>query len=908
MYGATREQLTKSQIWSVLGAGAVGALAYTFSDTFWFSAIEGEVYAMSSLFTAIAFWAILQWEHVAEKPHSTRWLILIAYLMGLSIGVHILNLLTIPALVLVYYFKKHPNVTKFGIFKALAVSGAILLAINALIIPYTVAIGAWFDKIFVNSFNLPVNSGLLFFAVALFTLAGWGVYYTHKKGKVTANIIVLCTTVIFIGFSSYASVVIRASANPPMNSNDPSNAYTLLSFLNREQYGTTPLLNGPHYSTPMTGTKTKTSYALGEDNKYHAKEEFSGYEFPDELTTLFPRMWSQAHEDNYKSWIDVKGKTVNYRGHEIVIPTAADNMKFFFSFQLNYMYWRYFLWNFVGRQSNIQSNGSATNGNWLSGIDVIDQLYLGPQDNLPSEMADNKGRNTYYFLPFILGLLGLFYQLKQDKNNFSIVMMLFLMMGIVLVIYFNNKPFEPRERDYIFAGSFYAFSIWIGLGVLWLKDNLSKYIKRDGVVISIAAITIASSVPIILAAQNWDDHDRSGRYFTRDIGANYLNSTLPNSIVVNYGDNDTFPLWYSQEVENTRLDVKIMNESYLGQDWYVDQMLIKSNESAAVPSSLPKSKYSQYDRLAIEDIFDGDTIPIADAMIILHSEELKTKRYSPSDKKKVDFLPARNIAIPVNKENAIASGIVAAKDAHLMVDTVYISISTSKDALTKSEVIMFDLLANFDWKRPIYFTGLGTINTFGLGDYMQFDGILHRLVPIKTTENERFADGRIDSDVLYSNLMEKFKYGNLSDPDVFVDNFVILNTNATRLRSAFPLLAKQLLVDGDTTRAVEVLDRGLAELPIAQLGHYHWATIEMIEAYYAANAYEKGNILMDDYIKLAEEYVEYYATFPKNKSALVANDLNTKLQILKILYSLALDNKQMEQVERIYKTFEKYGV
>ena len=905
MYAPKVELLSKSQIWSSIGAGAVGALAYAFSDTFWFSAIEAEVYAMSSLFTAMAFWAILQWENIAEKPHSTRWLILIAYLMGLSIGVHILNLLTIPALVFVYYFKKYPKVTKFGIFMAFVVSGAILLAINALIIPYTVAMGAWLDRIFVNNFDLPINSGLTLFAILVFVAAAWGIYYTHIKGKVTANTIILCTTVILIGYSSYASVIIRANANPPMNSNNPSDPYALLRLLNRDQYGRTPLLTGPYYSSPAVSQSIKTNYMLGVDGKYHKTIELDKNEYLPQFTTFFPRMWSDnaRHIRGYKSWVDIKGKQVPFRDELITIPTFGENLTFFFRYQLNFMYWRYFLWNFVGRQSDIQNSyGSITDGNWLSGIDFIDQLYLGPQDNLPSEMSENTGRNTYFFLPFILGLLGLLYQLKRDKKNFSVVMLLFLMMGIVLVLYFNNKPYEPRERDYIFAGSFYAFCIWIGLGVVWLKDNLTKYLKKDSVVISVVAIAIASSVPLILAVQNWDDHDRSGRYFTRDIGANYLNSTLPNSIIINYGDNDTFPLWYSQEVEGTRPDVRIMNGSYLGMDWYVDQMRIKSNESMALPFSLSKSKVYQYGQMHVKDKFKGKTITIGAAMYLINSEHPKTK-HSFYGGEPEDFLASKNLALPVNKKNAIASGIVSAKDAHLMVDTVYMKIKSN--VIDKSELMLLDLLANFDWKRPIYFTQLNDIQDFGLMDYLQFDGLAYRLVPIKTP-SKRGEVGRINTEYLYSNLMNKFKYGNVSDPDVNIDHFVDLNINASDIRYTFPRLAHSLVAEGDTVRAIEVLDRGLEEMPITKLRHDPKTTISMIEAYYAAKAFDKGNILMDDYTRVLEEYIEYYITFPNSKANLISNEFNYNLQLISELYTIAGENGQNEQAARIYNLITKY--
>jgi len=565
-------ELTKANIVAVLGTGAVGALAYTFTDTFWFSAVEGEVYALSSMFTALVVWLMLKWEEQADQPHSMRWIVLIAYLMGLSIGVHILNLLTIPALVFIYYFRKTQRITFKGIAVSTLISGAILIFINSIIIPHTVYIGALFDLFFVNSLGLPVNSGLVFFVVALLGALGVGVYFTHKKGRTVLNLVLLSTLMILIGYSSYASVTIRAAANPPMNSNNPSNPFALYSLLNRDQYGDKPLLYGPQFSAPTSGYKYKDVRYLDDDGKYKTVSIISGYEHPDEFMHLFPRMWNYAaSKESYKSWSAYRTRTDYERdengeivrdaqgrpnkievldfgrrtlwddgsGYEplvIVEPTFRENLNYFFTYQLNHMYWRYFLWNFVGRQSDIQpTDAIITDGNWLSGIKWIDELYLGPQDNLPDEIANNKGRNTYYFLPFILGLIGLIYQLNRDPRNFSIVMWLFVMMGIALVVYFNTSPNEPRERDYVYAGSFYAFCIWIGLGVLAVCDLIVWATRRKGLMAPIAATVVCMVVPGILAAQNWDDHDRSHRTMARDIGWNYLQSVLPNAIVINYG-------------------------------------------------------------------------------------------------------------------------------------------------------------------------------------------------------------------------------------------------------------------------------------------------------------------------------------------------------------------------------------
>ena len=460
------DELTLPQTIAVLGAGLIGAGAYTFTDTFWFSAVEGEVYALSSMFTALVFWAILKWENVADEPHANRWIVLIAYLTGLAIGVHLLNLLIIPPIALIYYFRKYPRVTKWGVVKSLLVSAAALIFVMKFIIAGTVNLGAFFDRMFVNGLGLPVNSGITFFALALLAVLGWGVYWTHKRGKVLANTILLCTAVIIVGYGSYASVIIRSAANPPMNSNAPSNPYGLLSLLNRDQYGARPLFKGPYYSSPVAGIKESTVY-YEDEGKYKAAKTVTAREYDPRFEFFFPRMYSDKESDikAYKNWVDIEGRQIPYDDETVTVPTFAENLKFFFAYQLNFMYWRYFLWNFVGRQSDIQSTGEITDGNWLSGIDAVDRIFLGPQDNLPQEQASNKGRNTYYFLPFILGIIGLIYQLNRDGRNFSVVMAFFIMTGVAIAVYLNSPPAEPRERDYVFAGSFYAFAMWIGFGV-----------------------------------------------------------------------------------------------------------------------------------------------------------------------------------------------------------------------------------------------------------------------------------------------------------------------------------------------------------------------------------------------------------------------------------------------------------
>ncbi len=626
---------------TVLGAGAVGALAYAYTDTFWFSAVEGEVYALSSMFTALVVWLMLKWEEQADQPHAMRWIILIAYLMGLSIGVHILNLLTIPALVFIYFFRRYKIAsTKEFLWKSCVATVAafvILGAVNGVIIPYTVYVGAAVDKLFVNGFGLPVNTGIVIFSLAAFALMGYLIYLTHRRGWRTLNMIAVCTTMILLGYSSYASMTIRAVANPPMNSNNPSTPYNLLSVLNRDQYGNRPLLWGSYYSAqPLemvdeSGNPTgeyeykTTNYLNPETGKYEPREIFTGYKYRPEFMHLFPRMWNSQRKSGYENgWVElqevsvrdaynrestmevpmrpvsgeVDGKPVTY-GYE---PTRGEDLRFFLGYQMGDMFWRYFMWNFVGRQDDIQlekdENGTYIHGGWLSGIKPVDELFCGPQSELPDEMASNRARNTYFFLPFLLGLIGLIYHLNRDPRYFIVVMWLFVMMGIALVVYFNISPDEVRERDYVYAGAFYAFAIWIGLGLMAVEELLSKIFRRAAssqrakTAVAAGAVVVCSSVPAVLAAENWDDHDRSGRTMARDIGWNYLNSAPKGAIVVNYGDNDTFPLWFNQEVDGVRTDVRVMNSSYLAGEWYIDEMKLAANDAAGVPFSLPASKYS----------------------------------------------------------------------------------------------------------------------------------------------------------------------------------------------------------------------------------------------------------------------------------------------------------------------------
>lgn len=912
IYEKQGKELSGGRVIAIMGAGLVGSLAYTFSDTFWFSAIESEVYAMSSLFTAVVVWAMLRWEEVADKPGANRWLILIAYLMGLSTGVHILNLLAIPALVFIYYFRKTPKVTKWGVVLTTLVSGVMLVGINYIIIPYSVVVGAFVDRMFVNGLGLPVNSGITFYVFALFALCAWGVWYTFKKNKVIANTLIMCVTVILLGYGSYASVVIRAAANPPMNSNNPSNPYALLQLLNRDQYGDRPLLTGPYYSSPPEDYKQKTAYYL-DNGKYKKMTYISGLKYPDQFTFFFPRMYSNrgTHPQDYSTIVNIKGRKIPYFNQAtgekemITVPTFGENLRYFFNYQLGTMYWRYFMWNFVGRQSDIQSTGEITDGNWLSGINFIDALYLGPQDNIPSEMAANKGRNTYFFLPFILGIIGLVYQLNRDKRNFVVVLWLFVMMGVALVIYFNTSPGEPRERDYVYAGSFYAFAIWIGFAVMWLYDLLAKARKKESVAVAAVVTAVLVLVPLQMLSQNWDDHNRSRRYTTLDLGWNYLQSALPNSIVMNYGDNDTFPLWYNQEVMEVRPDIRIMNMSYLGADWYIDEMKLSYNESKPVPFSLPRSKYvNTNDYVFVINSVDTP-VEIKKAMDFLASDNPGTKK-TLNDGQVVDYLPVTTLLIPVDRNNAVEAGIIRPEEAHLAVDTMQITIT--KRTVDKSELMLLDLLANFDWKRPLYFTQTHSLAQLGLREWLQFDGYAYRLVPFKTEYTSPIEVGRIDTDYLYDKMMNTFRFGNIADPRVYADSFIQINHNAAQSRNGFARLASALVDQGENEKAIEVLDYAVAQIPFNQIRHSYTLTLPIIEAYYKAGDVEKGDAILQEYANILQEYINYYMRFTGRRREHVEYALEEKISLLGALYHVALRNDRLNQTKNLDAYFNSIGI
>lgn len=983
------EAMTKGQLVTIMGSGIVGALVYTFSDTFWFSAVEGEVYAYSSLFTALVFWLILKWEDVANEPHSDRWLVLIAYLTGLSIGVHLLNLLCIPAIVLVYYYKKNPEANLKGSILALIGSMILVAAVLYGIVPGVVKIGGWFELLFVNSFGLPFNSGLVFFIFLLVASIIWGVYesyvqksktrmnisflltvallgipfYGHGTSSVVIGIIVLailafylfsksigkkyqisartlntsllCIMMIIVGYSSYALIVIRSTANPPMDQNSPEDIFTLGEYLGREQYGTRPLFYGQAYSSkvqlkpengycvpvavegaPIYGRKEKAS--PDEKDSYVVVRNRTEYKYAQNM--LFPRMYSSDHAKQYESWMDIKGYDVPYDqcGETVMVkmPSQWENIKFFFSYQLNFMYWRYFMWNFAGRQNDIQGNGEIEHGNWITGFNFIDKYLVGDQSLLPADLANNKGHNVFYCLPLILGIIGLFWQAYRGQKGiqgFWVVFFLFFMTGIAIVIYLNQTPSQPRERDYAYAGSFYAYAIWVGMGVAGIVQMLKQKFKElpSAIIASVACLF----VPIQMAGQTWDDHDRSDRYTCRDFGQNYLMTCQEegNPIIYTNGDNDTFPLWYNQETEGFRTDVRVCNLSYLQTDWYIDQMKRPAYDSPSVPITWDRLEFvsgtNEYIPIRPEakeqilDLYEKNP-EAAKASFGDNPFELKNilKYWIRSSNPDLHIIPTDSIVVAIDKEAVKRSGMMIPDSLHGEIPD-YMTISLKgKRALFKSELMMLEMLAQANWERPIYMAiTVGTENHLNLGNNFMQEGLAYRITPFNTTE----LNARIDSEKMYDNLMNKFKFGGIDNPDVYIDE------NIMRMcfthRRMFAQLVKQLLKEGKKDKALKALDYSEKVIPGTTIPHdFQSGSKDLAEAYYELGETEKADKIMNAMANNSLEYVTWYLSLMDSQLATSSQDCLYHFYILDDVnstldkYKSGLASNYSKQLDELY--------
>ena len=980
--------ITRGQLITVMGSGLVGALAYTFSDTFWFSAVEGEVYAYSSMFTAIVFWLILKWEDVADQPHSDRWIILIAYLTGLSIGVHLLNLLCLPAIVLVYYYKKVPGANAKGSLLALAGSMVLVAAVLYGIVPGVVKVGGWFELLFVNSLGMPFNTGVIVYVALLAAAIIWGIYesyneksrtrmnlsflltiamlgipfYGHGASAViigilvlgvlaaylfasklnekirmsarTMNTALLCTMMIMVGYSSYALIVIRSVANTPMDQNSPEDIFTLGEYLGREQYGTRPLFYGPAYSSKVA-LDVEDGYCVprqkSTDTKYVRKEKTSPdekdsyvelpgrveYEYAQNM--LFPRMYSSAHTAYYKSWQDITGYDVPYDqcGEMLMVnmPTQWDNIKFFFSYQLTFMYWRYFMWNFAGRQNDIQSSGEIEHGNWITGIPFIDNLLYGDQNMLPQELKDNKGHNVFYCLPLILGIIGLFWQAWRGQKGiqqFWVVFFLFFMTGIAIVLYLNQTPGQPRERDYAYAGSFYAFAIWIGMGVAGIVHLLRNYMKE----VPAAALTSAVCllVPIQMASQTWDDHDRSGRYVARDFGQNYLMSLQEsgNPIIYTNGDNDTFPLWYNQETEGFRTDARTCNLSYLQTDWYIDQMKRPAYDSPALPITWDRTEYmegqneyvpirpdfkKQIDKAykaAEEEVLNGknpEALNNIRAQFGDNPYELKNiLKYWVRTKDGQAVIPTDSIVVKIDKEAVRRSGMMIPEAlGDSIPDYMHISLKDEKGnpkrALYKSELMMLEMLANANWERPIYMAiTVGTDNQLNMREHFIQEGLTYRFTPFDTEA----LGATIDSEKMYDNLMNKFKFGGIDKPGIYIDE------NAMRMcythRRTFAQLITQLMKEGKKDKALAALEYAEKMIPAFNVPYdVQNGALEMAEAYYQLGNNTKADQIIDELANKSVEYLTWYLSLDDNHL------LMSQREFIMHLSALDMEVKMMEK-------------
>ncbi len=886
------EEISKANLISIMAAGAVGALAYTFSDSFWFSAVESEVYALSSLFTAIVFWAILKWEARANEPDADKWLLFIAYIMGLSIGIHLLNLLTIPAIAFFYYFKKNEKPTTAGIIKTALIGILILAVIQYGIIQYLVSFGAYFDLFFVNSLGMGFGSGVIFFAILVIAGLVWGIRYSIKHQKKVLNLALLSTVLIIFGYCSFAMIVIRAKAKPNLNNSDPDNAFSFLSYLNREQYGDRPLLFGPNFNSQKVNlTQGKTLYRKG-DEKYEVAGKKTEYEY-DRVTPL-PRMYSddQRHIEYYK---DMMGFD---EGH---FPSLFDNIGFLFSYQIGHMYMRYFMWNFVGRQNDDQGQGSLYEGQWLSGVKPIDAIMLGDQKNLPPSITDSNAYNRFFFLPLILGLLGAVWHFKRNEKDAGIIALLFFFTGLAIVLYLNQKPMEPRERDYAYAGSFYAFAIWIGLSVLAIREWLFKKLTPTTCAI-LATATGLLAGPVIMASEGWDDHDRSTKMVAHDIAVDYLQSCAPNAILFTYGDNDTYPLWYAQEVENIRPDIKLVNLSLFDTDWYINGLRRKTNESAPLPITMKPSQYVQgvRDVMYYQDYKIAGSVELSNILAILLSDNPDDK-LPLQDGSRENFIPTKNFKLTVNKADVIKNGLINAADSSKIAPVL--EWNFNKNYVTKGTLAFFDILVHNNWERPIYFASTVPSDQYnGLDNYLYNEGLTLRLLPLKADTSANKPE-LINTPVLYKNVMDKFVWGNVKeanylDPQSADDISIFTNV--------FNNTISGLIREGRNEDAKKVVNRYFEVMPEKFYGmRSMMGTYFMAENLYQLGDTKRANALIEKSAAYIQKELTYLADVSASKQKFIGGqNVQLGLSFLSQMARTAAENQQVKLSENLNQQFQ----
>lgn len=914
--------IDKTNAIAILGSSAIGALAFSFTDSFWFNAVEAEVYAMAACMMSILFYTALRWEREMLEPRGNRWVILISFIIGLSFGVHFMALLTIPAIGFLYFFKHYKTVTVKNFIVANVVSVAVLLFIFIFLLPMTMKFFSGLEVFFINSVGLPFNSGTIIAALLFIGLFYYLLRYTRSKGFAHLNTLVLCVLFIFIGFSSWLMLPIRANAGTVINENNPDNARELLAYYNREQYPETHLLYGPLYSEKYVGLDQKNPYRDDKPNYEQDKEKgkyviVNNYKnalqnSDDSQKGFLPRMWSTEHSSNYMEFtgaldFSVKSEyldeprlveevnkfkqaynqglvdTEDYDkflrnfGEYLNIerPSFFQNMKYMFEFQFGYMYWRYFMWNFTGRQDDIQGRYTDLHGNWISGIKFIDEMRLGSQDNLPSDVKNNKARNTYFFLPLILGIIGFVFHFKNERKSWWVLFVFFLFTGLALKIYLNERPFEPRERDYALVGSFYVFAMWIGYGVYALFDLMKEYLKPK-IALPLVLVVTTLAAPVLLAAQNWDDHDRSNRYTARAMGRMYLDSCDENAILFTIGDNDTFALWYAQNVEGYRQDVRIVNTSLFQTDWYIDDMKKKAFTSDPIPSQLTHAKYSwgTRDFLFFQQT-NRDTIDIKTWMNFV-ADDSKNTQIQLDSGQWVHTFPSKVIRIPVDKEAVLKNGIVDPKDADKIVSEVFINLKSS--VIYKNRMMMLDIIANNNWERPIYFSGgsFGDDDYIWMKDYLQLEGVVYKLVPIKTPIDKKnpFDMGRIDADKMYHIVMG-WEWGNSGSPDIYHDTET--RKNGITYRSNLARLAEALINEGKEDKAEKILDLAMEKMPV-EFFEYYSLLEPYVLGYYELGKPEKARQVYHDVTKMYQEHLTYYSSLSYNRQRHAADEIITDME------------------------------
>lgn len=885
---------TSLQLMSIMGAGGVGALAYAFSDSFWFSAVESEVYAMSSLCTAVVFWAILKWEAHADEDGADRWLVLIAFIMGLSIGVHLLNLLTIPALALVIYYRRARKVTASGVMKALAAGCLVLAFILWGVIQYLIKFAAYSDLFFVNILGLGFGTGTVFFALLVIGGLGAGLWYSVRRAKPILNIALLCVSFVIFGYSSFSMVLIRANANPALNNTQPDNVFSFLGYLDREQFGKEPLLRGPYFDSKVIAIEEGTmKYRKG---KGRYEEIGRTYERVYDRTTLFPRVYSDRdyHPEMYRDWLGLS---------ESESPQFADNMSFFNTYQLGHMYARYFMWNFAGRQNDQEGHGSYTEGNWISGIKPVDEMRLGGQYTLPKAMESDPSRNAFYFLPLILGIIGLAWHVKRHKKDALIVGLLFFFTGIAIVLYLNMSPLQPRERDYAFSGSFYAFAIWIGLGVLGLAELMRQRLAMKTSAILAIGLGLLMA-PSIMGIAGWDDHDRSQKYMARDMALNYLESCAPNAILFTYVDNETYPLWYLQQVEGVRTDVRVVNLNLLGMDWQVRQLQKPVNQADALPISMVEHQYVNgvRDVLWYQDANIVDSIELKDILAILLSDNPNDK-IAYTNGARENFLPTKHFKMSINKAEIVSNQVVPAAWHDQIVDTM--EWTYDKNLVTRSELALIDILVHNHWKRPIYFTiGVPANQHLGLNDYLVSEGFALRLMPVKHMRSEERTEPLMNTDVVYSNLMDRYQWGNMKNLKHMEPTAYGMLTRSLKLISD---TAENLITDGRIADARRMLNHTLQQMPedirrVDVALHYSLITDKL----YRVGEIEQANNLLSRNVDFLDEHLAYYLDIAQTKPNMEGYAIRNSLVALQELAIAANRSGQAMEEERAVELFQRY--